>query len=431
MILIYFCITLGFTSQALRLNSPQSSQFRGRSGVTYSDLDKKDVGHQVSSTARHAIMSQTYIREKARKENYDGEILPSLVLDDFEQLLDAVVIFNKEFGDYDIPVKFEVPGTNPWPSHLHGLRLGRRLEKILSSEEFFTEHPQKVKDLSKLGFSPSTNSLVDDWRVIHDAMKIYKELYGNVRVASKYEVPDEPMWPRHCRNIKLGVRVAAIRSAGRYVKDHPERKTDLDNLGFEWRLRDSTKKVVDDLFEQVYEALVCYKQEIDEELSVPIDFIVPSDAPWPEITWGLTLGAHVQSVRDKDKLVYGNEEREQRLNDLGFQWEETGRTAFSKKRFDLVYAALKAYKEVHGNLVVPQAFVVPVNDDFWPEETRGLKLGARVNAIRCQGTLVANSPERRCEINKIVNNILPLLIVFHELTSFKHNVYFIQSSDFF
>ena len=38
---------------------------------------------------------------------------------------------------YTLPVKFEVPASEPWPSSLHGLRLGKRLEHILSSQEFF------------------------------------------------------------------------------------------------------------------------------------------------------------------------------------------------------------------------------------------------------------------------------------------------------
>ena len=394
MILIYLCVTLGFTSQALKLN-----RFQNYPLFKSSRIDNKNSGcHsnecEVSRTAQYAIMAQTYTRDKTR-DDYDDD-RTGLVLDDFEQLLDSMVIFRKVFGDYSIPVKFEVPGTNPWPSHLHGLRLGRRLEKLLTSDDFFTGYPEKVKELSKLGFIPDIESLVDDWRIIHDAMKVYKEIHGNLRVASKYEVPDDDIWPRYCRNVKLGVRVAAIRSAGRYVKDHPKRKQDLDDLGFEWRLRDTAKvKVVDVVFEHVYEALVCYKREIDEELNVPADFTVPSAAPWPEVIWGLALGTHVQSVREKDKLVYGHEERERRLNELGFQWEESGRTIFSKKRFDIVYCALKTYKEVYGNLIVPQAFVVPTDDEFWPEESRGLKLGARVNAIRCQGTLVSNSPERR------------------------------------
>jgi hypothetical protein len=406
MIYVLVFAALGVTARALCLNLPQihtrtqTQILRKNNNINYHNTGVSSVStthkaNRLTSFAQYAIMAQTYTRDKTR-DDYDDD-RTGLVLDDFEQLLDSMVIFKKVFGDYDIPVKFEVPATNPWPSHLHGLRLGRRLEKLLSSDDFFSAYPEKVKELSKLGFNPSIESLVDDWRVIHDAMKVYKTLYGNLRVASKYEVPDEPGWPRYCRSVKLGVRVAAIRSAGRYVKDHPKRKQDLDDLGFEWRLRDSSNKhpVVDDLFEQVYEALVCYKREVDEELNVPTDFIVPSSDPWPESTRGLTLGVHVQSVRAKDKLVYGHEERERRLNELGFQWEETGRTVFSKKRFDIVYTALKAYKEVYGNLIVPQAFVVPTDDEFWPEEARGLKLGARVNAIRCQGTLVSNSPERR------------------------------------
>ena len=402
MIYLYVFASLGVISQALRLNVPDhySSQTRN-SNFHREEANLLRPFQQASIQSRsalHAIMAQTYTRDKAGREgsNYVDE-RRTLVLDDFEQLLDSMVLFKKVFGDFDIPVKFEVPAVHPWPSHLHGLRLGRRLEKLLSSDDFFSGYPEKVKELSKLGFDPSVESLVDDWRIIRDSMRVFKKVNGNLRVASKYEVPDDPRWPRYCRGTKLGVRVAAIRSAGRYVKDHPNRKQDLDDLGFEWRLRDITAKLssVDDLFEHIYDALTFYKQNVDSELSVPIDYVVPSEEPWPEYTKGMALGALVNSIRNKDKLVFGNEEREQRLNDLGFQWEETGRTVFSKKRFDLVYAALKAYKEVHGNLVVPQAFVVPVNDDFWPEETRGLKLGARVNAIRCQGTLVSNSPERR------------------------------------
>jgi hypothetical protein len=233
--------------------------------------------------------------------------------------------------------------------------------------------------------------------MIREAMRTYKKIYGDLRVPSKFEVPGSDQWPRFCRNLKLGVRIAAIRSAGRYVKDRPERKQELDELGFEWRLRDNTYKqqVVDDLFDQVYDALVCFKDTVDGELNVPIDFVVPSEEPWPESSWGLNLGGQVQAIRDKDKLVFGHEDREKKLNDLGFQWEESGRAMFSRKRFDIVYRALATYKEKFGDLMVPQAFVVPLDDSEWPEETLGLKLGARVNAIRCQGTLVSNSPERR------------------------------------
>ena len=59
------------------------------------------------------------------------------------------------------------------------------------------------------------------------ATQVYEEIHGDLRIPSKFVVPDERKWPRLSRNLKLGVRVAAMRSAGRYVKDHPERKVDI------------------------------------------------------------------------------------------------------------------------------------------------------------------------------------------------------------
>lgn len=57
--------------------------------------------------------------------------------------------------------------------------------------------------------------------------------------------------------------------------------------------------------------------------------------------------------------------------------------------------ALAKYKERHGTLDVPQHFVIPVNSPEWPEEVWGLRLGARVNTVRSQGTFVKNYPARR------------------------------------
>lgn len=321
---------------------------------------------------------------------------PTLVLDDFDQIVEALIIFKKVFGDYGVSNKFEVPDKDPWPSHLHGLRLGKRLEKLLSSREFFADHQECVDALSKIGFKPSVDSIIDDWRTIIESLKVYKQLFGDVRVPAKYVIPNEDPWPRLGRKMKLGVRIAAIRSAGRYVKDRRERKIELDELGFEWRLRDHTHKqqVGEDLFDQILKALVHYRDTIDETMSVPVDYQVPEGEGWPEDTWGLQLGALVQSIRDKDKLVYGRSDREQKLNDIGFMWEETTRVVYSKKRFETVYSALVIYKDLYGDLFVPQAFVVPKTEE-WPEEFWDLKLGARVNAIRAQGTLISNSWERR------------------------------------
>lgn len=329
------------------------------------------------------------------RKQYD-ELEQGLVLDDFGQILEAINIFRQVYGDLDIPVKFEIPAQEPvWPSSLHGLRLGKRLEKLFSSSEFFEKHPEKVQEIAKLGLEPKLRSLVDDWTLINQSMKIYKNMYGNLRISSKFVVPDEEPWPRLSRNLKLGIRVAAIRSAGRYVKDHPERKAELDEMGFEWRLRDHThtQQVGEDIFQQVYEALKVYKEIVNTELNIPASYVIPVDDAWPAEMQGMKLGSLVQGIREEDKLVFGHTDRVQKLTELGFAWEETSRSIYSKKRFDLIYAAMVQYKQIHGDLFVPQSFVVP-QSPAWPEDTWDLKLGARVNAIRSQGTFVANSPER-------------------------------------
>ena len=177
----------------------------------------------ISSTKVRALSSNLMERMYRQGDGY-CDSKQEVLLDDFDHILDAIYIYKKTFGDLNIPIKFEIPNSSPWPIHLHGLRLGKRLEKLLSTPEFFDDYPDKVEELEKLGFTANIRSLVDDWDLIYDAMKVYKILYGDLRIPSKYIVPDTEEWPRLCRNLKLGVRVAAMRSAGRYVKDHPERK---------------------------------------------------------------------------------------------------------------------------------------------------------------------------------------------------------------
>lgn len=341
------------------------------------------------SSLQCTMMSHIYAKSRLDEK---------LGLSDFDLILDAIYTYKKVFGDTDIPIKFVVPAKEPWPEKLHDLRVGKRLEKLLTSQEFFDSHPDKVDAIKNLGLEPNVNALIDDWGMIRIALRQFKATYNSVRVPSKFVVPDTPEWPRLARGLKLGVRVAAIRSAGRYVKDHPYRKAELDDLGFEWRLREANTEINQangaDLFEQIMEGLQIYKDTVDASLTVPPDFIVPVAESWPATLHGFELGQLVSSIRDKDPLVSGNPEREERLSKLGFTWEENGRALFSKKRFDMVYSALLTYKQIYGDLFVPQAFLVP-NSEPWPETTWGLKLGARVNAIRAQGTLVANAPDRR------------------------------------
>jgi hypothetical protein len=203
--------------------------------------------------------------------------------------------------------------------------------------------------------------------------------------------------------MKLGQRVAAIRSTGKYVQNNETRGKILDDMGFLWRLRSPSpgKKLDGIAFEQVYAALKMYREQVQPAgtpLEVPSNFVVPDFDPWPDSTRGLPLGKIMPTVRSKAYLKQ-HPEAEAKLIALGFQPDV--KAAAIDLRYQRVYDALVVYKELYGDLLVPQPFTVPEDGDEWPEEVRGLNLGSRVNAIRTQGTFVKSNPSRKDELDEL------------------------------
>ena len=54
---------------------------------------------------------------------------------------------------------------------------------------------------------------------------------------------------------------------------------------------------------------------------------------------------------------------------------------------EVTVRALERYSALYGHMLVPQTFVVPVDDPSWPEETWGIPLGQR-----CKKVLVHTIP---------------------------------------
>ncbi|VEU33503.1 unnamed protein product [Pseudo-nitzschia multistriata] len=192
--------------------------------------------------------------------------------------------------------------------------------------------------------------------------------------------------------MKLGQKVGAIRETGLYVDKSKKRREQLEKLGFIWKLRAPTDTSIQ--FDQIYDALTVYRAEIKPSgpLTVPTEFSVPDAEPWPESTRGLPLGRSIKQLRSKDYLKK-NPGAEEKLKQIGFETDK--KLSANDKRFQAVYLALQRYKETYGDLLVPQPFVVPSDSAEWPEESWGLRLGARVNAIRSQGTFIKNNSERQ------------------------------------
>ena len=200
--------------------------------------------------------------------------------------------------------------------------------------------------------------------------------------------------------MKLGQKVSQIRSTEKYVSGNQRRRKQLDKLGFVWAARAEKKTARDKTvsFDQIYDALVVYRKTVQPTgpLGVPLQFVVPNSDPWPENTRGMPLGRRFSKL---DFIIEGDPEAKKKLSDIGYQPQQA--MSVNDIRFQNVYTALRRYREIYGDLAVPQPFEVPDQSPDWPESTWRLRLGARVNAIRSQGTFVKNDPERRRKLDEL------------------------------
>lgn len=264
----------------------------------------------------------------------------------------------------------------------------------------------------------SGNNESSEWKAVLAALKLYKAAFGDLKVPQLFVVPTMAPWPKPSWGMKLGKAVGNIRSTGKYIQQNSdtdeatatERRQILENLGFAWRVRqDKTTSSMSPEqvpLEQLYNAFEAYRDNIvvassnnkaDGTWTVPPNFVVPDLDPWPDNVRGLPLGRQLINIK---RRLAKNKDMKEKFQKLGLsdlaEKPPTPNKQMSANdiRFQNVYAALKTYKELYGDLLVPQPFAVPKTNE-WPEETWGLRLGARVNAVRSQGTFVNNNPERR------------------------------------
>lgn len=289
-----------------------------------------------------------------------------------------------------------------------------------------------------LDMSPRTNEVGDEeWDAVVAAFQMYKAAYGDLKIPIRFVVPDMPPWPKSAWGLELGQLVDDIRSMGKFIETNDSavnstRRQLLDRLGFAWSVlsEGANGAGAEDQpiqIDQIIAAVQAYQQNFDS-VDVPFNFVIPDTEEWPEHTRGLPLGHKLQSIKQMKNVFVRekfaalgvkfaemvDDESKQVAREPDSRHEDLeshtvpdittleadalrlGETASANDiRFQKVYVALATYKKLFGDLLVPQPFVVPKGSSEWPEETWGLRLGARVNAIRSQGTFVNNNPARK------------------------------------
>jgi hypothetical protein len=216
--------------------------------------------------------------------------------------------------------------------------------------------------------SRHVTAMKSNWTANFLALKTYRDIHGNMLIPRRFVVPtDDQRWPIETHGMKLGLIVNNLR---RRIADLSKNQLNaLETLGFQWG------KYYENSWANKLMALKAYK-DIHGHSRVPQSFVVPTDDQrWPIETHNMKLGKVVNYLRQRQSSLSRNQVDD--LEALEFDWGVSLDENWIKNLL-----ALATYEEINGHLRVPQRFVVPADDELWPEETHGIKLGRVVNYLR-------------------------------------------------
>lgn len=225
-----------------------------------------------------------------------------------------------------------------------------------------------------------------DYVALKQTLLTYQQLNPGTslqEIPYNYVVPASTSYPKGIQGLKLGQLVSRIRSRGDYMRNEAQR-AELEAMGF---TPNQKKTKIDIEFDKIIYALKQF-QKMEGHLDVPNSFVCEGDH-WPNTLKGYNLGSRVHSIRYQG--AYSTKIMKERLATVGFEANKRSRRRYGGP---LVLSALRAFKQIHGNLRVPFNFVVPGNGEYdnysdvdgsYPPATHGMKLGHVVMHIRNRG----------------------------------------------
>ena len=197
-----------------------------------------------------------------------------------EKMFDALRGYKKVHGDCNVPSTWS---ENKQLALWLATQRARYKNKKLSDD--------RIKRLEEIGFVFSIQS---SWEEMFDVLKEYKKKHGDCNVSSTWS-----------ENKQLGSWVGTQRQSYRNKKLTKDRIKRLEEIGFEWRVRQQYQS---SSWEEMFDALRGYKK-------VHGDCNVPST--WPE---NKPLGWWVINQRRNFRNGKLSDHRIKRLEDMGFVW---------------------------------------------------------------------------------------------------------------
>ncbi|CAM9562759.1 unnamed protein product [Choristocarpus tenellus] len=189
-----------------------------------------------------------------------------------------------------------------------------RVNNIRTSHAYIKNNPDRIRKLNDIGFLWKSVRHSSFSKVV-SALKTYKMLKGDSIVPSSFVVPLTLPWPSSLWGLRLGEALVDIRSKGRYLKGEgaTQRRNQLEHLGaFDQSMGTVLKQMV--LVLETYKRLV-------GNVNVTQKFVVPSEEPWPQESWGHQLGYFLYRLRRNPTRLKRYPDIKAKMDALGFQWD--------------------------------------------------------------------------------------------------------------
>ncbi|KAF4034914.1 CCT motif-containing protein [Phytophthora infestans] len=339
----------------------------------------------------------------------------------WESIFIAFKMFFKRFRHCDVKPHFVIPANLSWPKPVWNLQLGQIVDKMKTTGNFFSHVGRYADQLSKLGFTLTFSNVAwdkkvapliatfaslhpqdtipwdsdwgftipakepwpeyawgvnlsvlvqwnwgrvkaieRDWRAqVLLANLVYSYENGNKILRDKFVVPSRSPWPhktwgRELRHILTCVQVGQHYSGHIAIANfHSNEACAGENE--QWRTR-------------IFPALHTFAM-VFGHCSVPKNYVVPSESPWPKQTFGLQLGIITAEIESSGLYFADVGLNADRLETFGFRYKLAD-TPWQEH----VAPLLKIYATQYPHEILPEDFVVPPKRP-WPEELYGLRLG--------------------------------------------------------
>ena len=290
----------------------------------------------------------------------------------------ALQSYKEKHGNVFVPKDFIIPSDNiEWPRQTWGLKLGKLNRKILFGTKYLTEK----KELRYLGYDYSSQRLVrsNGVKFVKVAIERYFQLFGDVHVPTLFKVPDEnPEWPESVWGMKLGLIVEAM-SLDKTTKGVLKGLLkELQSMGYNFsKVANYSKPRL--YSEELVKAAILRYHEINGNLTMTKHYCIEDESiEYPKEMWKMPLGHIVHRMRikgDREKL-------KEELENMGIMLT---RAEIGVYGYSTVLLALQTYKSIYGHISIKNSFVIPKNDQKWPEKLWGIKLGFWMTEMKCGG----------------------------------------------